>query len=179
MSIIGKVEAICIKEKVTRFPQTTVALAEVSLEGFVGDCHSGFIRSADSREKGIARGTPIRNARQWSAVSVEELEQIASNMGFEEIEPWKLAANLTLSGIPNLTALPRGTQLRFEDGPILVVEEENLPCTHAGKEVVAGAADKTPQQFVKAAMHLRGVVGVVHLPGTIRVGESVTVIPPA
>lgn len=178
MELTGKVEALCIKEKTSRFPQTTVAVAEVTLEGFVGDCHAGFVRGADSREKGIPRGTTIRNARQWSAVSVEELQAIAATMGLEQIEPWKLAANLTLSGIPNLTGLPRGTQLRFDDGPILVVEEENLPCTHAGKEVVARQAGRTPHEFVKAAMHLRGVVGVVHLPGTIRVGETVTVVLP-
>lgn len=174
-----KVEAICIKDRHTKFPSTGLSMAEVKLEGFVGDVHSGFTRKADGRERDIERGTPIRNARQWSAVSVEELRQIANIMGLSEIEPWLLSANLSFSGIPNLTALPRGTQLIFEAGTILTVEGENTPCVQPGKEIAAAKdPSKTPQEFVKAALHKRGLVGVVHRAGIIKVGETATVVLP-
>jgi MOSC domain-containing protein YiiM len=171
----GKVEAICIKDDDNRFPTGTQEEVEVTLEGFVGDTHYGYIRPADARDPGIKRGTMVRNWRQWSAVSVEELQDIAKKMNIEKVEPWMLAANLTFSGIPNFTNLPRGTELKFEGGTILTVECENDPCMGPGREVAAANTDKAPQEFVKAAMHLRGIVGVVYLPGKIKVGETVTV----
>lgn len=179
MSLKATVEAICVMDKVTRFPTRSLTLAEVSLQGFVGDVHSGFIRKADARDRGIPRGTEVRNWRQWSAVSFEELKEIAANMGIENIDPWMLAANLTLSGIPKLTALPRGTQIVFEGGTILSVECENAPCVGPGKQIAAVHKSKTPQEFVKAAMHKRGIVGVVYHPGIIRLGESAKIIDPA
>jgi MOSC domain-containing protein YiiM len=171
---IGKVEAICIKDN-DGFPTGTTPTAEVTLEGFVGDTHYGFTRGADARDPSIKRGTKVRNWRQWSAVSVEELQNIAQTMNIEKVDPWMLAANLTFSGIPNFTKLPRGTELHFEGGTILTVECENDPCMGPGREVAAANKDKTPQQFIKAAMHLRGIVGVVYRAGTIKVGEAVTV----
>lgn len=179
MNHVGKVEAICIKDRETRFPTGGISVAEVTLEGFLGDVHFGFTRPADSRDTGIKRGTPVRNWRQWSAVSVEELETIAKRMGIESIDPWMLAANLTFSGIPDLARLPRGTELRFEGGAILTVECENAPCIGPGKEIAAANEGKTPQEFVKQAMHLRGIVGVVYLPGTIKVGETCLIKAPA
>jgi MOSC domain-containing protein YiiM len=175
---IALVEAICIKDKETKFPTGTVLSAEVTLEGFVGDVHYGFTRGADSRDVGIKRGTPVRNWRQWSAVSVEELRTIAEKMGIEKIEPWMLAANLTFSGIENFTGLARGTELRFEGGTILTVECENAPCMGPGREVARANEGHEPQEFVKKAMHLRGVVGVVYLPGMIKVGEQAKVVLP-
>lgn len=168
---IGRVEAICIKDRATKFPNATVLSAEVTLEGFVGDVHYGFTRRADARDPGIKRGTPVRNWRQWSAVSTEELNAIALGMGIARVEPWMLAANLTFSGIDNFTALPRGTELHFEGGAILTVECENDPCMGPGREVAKANEGHRPEEFVKKAMHLRGLVGVVYLPGVIQVGE--------
>lgn len=176
---IARVEAICIKDKSSKFPTGSVSSAVVTLEGFVGDVHYGFTRPADSRDPGIKRGTPVRNWRQWSAVSVEELQAIASKLGIEKIEPWMLAANLTLSGVPDFTLLPRGTEFRFDGGTILTVECENAPCMGPGKEVAKVNPTTAPQTFVKQAMHLRGIVGVVYLPGEIKVGEECKVILPA
>lgn len=176
--MIGKVEALCIQTKEAKFPTGTIALAEVSLEGFVGDVHGGFVRKADSRDKPIPRGTPVRNWRQWSAISIEELEEIARTMGIERIEPWMLAANITVSGVANFTQLPRGTHLHFDGGTILTVECENAPCVQPGQEIEKVYKEKKPQEFVKAAIHKRGLVGVVYHPGTIRIGEMVKIVLP-
>lgn len=179
MSMEARVEALCIKNRRTKFPRSGVLAVDVSLEGFIGDVHSGFTRPSDARDRDLPRGTQMRNYRQWSAVSIEELAQIAEKLGIERIEPWMVSANLTFSGIPDLTKLPRGTRLEFRDGPILMVEGENSPCVLPGKEIAAVNAGVDPASFVKAALHRRGVVGVVHLPGAIRVGDVASVrLPP-
>lgn len=175
MRLQGIIEALSVREKVTQAPREDKSLIEVSLEGIVGDVHSGFIRGADARDTGIKRGTPVRNWRQWSAVSAEELAIVAERMSLAEIDPKFLSANLTLSGVPNFTSLPRGTELRFPDQTILVVEEENDPCLGPGKEIASVHPDKKPQEFVKAALHLRGLVGVVYRAGYIRVGDAVEI----
>ncbi len=175
MVLIAKVEALCIKDKATKFPTGGRSSVEVTLEGFVGDVHYGFSRKADSRDTGVIRGTPVRNWRQWSAVSVEELQVIASTMSIKELQPWLLAANVMLSGVADFTALPRGTELVFDGGTILTVECENAPCTLPGKEIAAKHEGKTPPEFIRAALHMRGLVGVVYRAGVISVGETVKV----
>src|SRR6476620_10703789 len=99
----------------------------VTMEGFEGDKHAGITRLSDARTPHFKRGTVIRNSRQVSLVSVEELAEIAANMGLPLIEPEWLGANLLLSGIPNLTLLPPGTRLFFPKEAVLVVEGENEP----------------------------------------------------
>ncbi len=105
----------------------------VTFAGFEGDRHAGIIRKADSRTPHYPRGTEIRNDRQISIVSVEELAQIAAAMDVPEIKPEWLGANLSLEGIPRLTCLPPMTRLYFSSGAVLVVQAENLPCQHPGK----------------------------------------------
>ena len=73
-------------------------VAEVHLlfSGIVGDCHGGFTRKSDSRMLGqYARGTEVRNARQVSLLSVEELHEIAGAMGIVCVKPeWVGAGGL-------------------------------------------------------------------------------------
>ena len=99
----------------------------------------------------------IRNWRQWSAVSLEELERIAHNLGVPSIDAAQLGANLCFDGIPQLTQCPVGALLRFADA-ILLVEAENNSCTLAGKSLKENYPDLSPNKFVKAALHLRGIV---------------------
>jgi MOSC domain-containing protein YiiM len=152
-------------------------LIQVELPGIVGDKHSGYTRLADSRDKQYPRGTEIRNWRQWSAVSAEELEIIAKNMGIPKIDPAWLGANLCLAGIPTFTLLSKGSTLTFSQGVVLEVEKENFPCIHPGKVIATQFYELNidPSLFIKASMHLRGLVGVVNMPGTIRVGDYVQV----
>ena len=154
-----------------------VAILELDEAGIIGDRHAGLLKKADSRDKGIKRGTMIRNWRQWSAVSVEELEQIARNLGVPNIDAAQLGANLYFEGIPQLTQCPAGALLKFSDA-ILLVEAENDPCTHAGNSLKENHPDLVPNKFVKAAMHLRGIVGTVYKSGVVRAGETFEVILP-
>jgi hypothetical protein len=155
---------------------TRQAHVRVTFEGFDGDKHAGFTRPADSRTPHYPRGAPIRNDRQVSIVSIEELEQIAAALDVAEIRPEWLGANLALQGIPRLTLLPPNTRLVFAQGAVLVVQQENLPCSGPGK-VIQKQYDRPglDSAFPKAALHLRGLVACVERPGIIAEGDAVIV----
>ena len=58
-----------------------VKSVDVSYAGFVGDSQSGLTRSSCVRVvKQYPKGTDIRNVRQISALSIEELNQISKTM---------------------------------------------------------------------------------------------------
>jgi MOSC domain-containing protein YiiM len=158
------------------FVTTSQTRVTVTFAGFEGDRHAGITRKADSRTPQYPRGTEIRNDRQVSIVSVEELAQIATEMCLPEIKPEWLGANLSLQGIPNLTALPAMTRLFFGAGAVLVIQAENLPCQHPGKIIQDAYARPDLQGlFPKAGMHLRGLVACVEKPGAILQGDPVDV----
>lgn len=149
----------------------------VTMEGFEGDSHAGITMLSNSRTPHFPRGTVIRNSRQVSIVSLEELALVAALMNLPEILPQWLGANLCFRHIPNLTLLPPATRLFFPQDTVLVVEGENNPCTRAGRSVqdfnphLPGLTNKFP----KAAISKRGVVAWVERPGLIEAGDRVRV----
>lgn len=173
-SLEGSVAAVLVASRGETLLATRQPRATVTLEGFEGDKHKGFTRRADARTPQYRRGTPIRNDRQISIVSEEELRQIASALALPELQPEWLGANLLLRGIPGLTWLPPGTRLVFPQQAVLVVEGENLPCRGPG-ELMARLLDRTGLDtlFPKAALHRRGVVACVERAGWIGEGEPV------
>lgn len=153
---------------------------QADFSGFQGDRHAGLTRRSDSRTPQYPRGTEIRNDRQVSIVSVEDLAAAARKMQMHALEAEWLGANLLIEGIPNLSRLPPNTRLYFSGGAALVISGENHPCRVAGRAIedqsgMAGAVDLFP----KAARGLRGVVAVVELPGIIAAGETVRAEVPA
>lgn len=150
---------------------------EVDFEGVIGDRHRGYTRAADARVPHYPRGTPIRNTRQLSLVSVEELRDIATAMQLPAVTGAWLGANLVIAGIPHLTRIPVGSRVFFPSGAALAVEGENLPCTGPGKVIAAQHPDRDglAGQFPKAALHLRGLVAWVERPGIIRAGDPVEI----
>ena len=153
---------------------------KLELDGVVGDRHQSFERSTWSRDK-QPKGTVRRNERQWSAVSVEELADIQEAMGLvEPITPSSLGANLCLSGVAELSRLPKGTTLTFKSGVVLTVVEYNPPCLEMGQKLATSHTSRSgqpiePTAFSKAAKLTRGVVGVVDVAGTISAGEEVNI----
>ena len=148
---------------------------EVELDGIVGDRHRGYVRSCWSGDK-QPEGSPRRNERQWSAVSVEELAEIAADMGSDDpVTPASVGANLCIEGIKQLSRLPKGTLLKFPSGAELIVEEYNPPCKDmsAIQGNLHGAGDTA---FSKAATLRRGIVGVVEAAGKISAGDEVTIV---
>ena len=153
---------------------------EVELDGIVGDAHRSWSRKAWEGDK-QPTGTVRRNERQWSAVSAEELAEIQGAMDLAEpLTAGTVGANLCISGIDELSRLPKGSVLKFPSGAELVVEEYNPPCKDMGTQLMAKHTTRsgkalTSTSFSKAAKLTRGVVGVVDVPGTISAGDEVTV----
>ncbi|HLX58191.1 MAG TPA: MOSC domain-containing protein [Ktedonobacteraceae bacterium] len=157
-----------------------VARVEATFEGLVGDQHAGLTRRSDVRVPHYPRGTIIRNTRQVSILSEEELAEVAAKLDLPRVLPAWLGANLALRGIPNLTMLPPSTRIFFPEDAVLVVDAENMPCVGPGKVIQQHNPDvpKLAQNFPKAAMHKRGLVGWVERPGYINEGDSVRVMLP-
>jgi hypothetical protein len=176
----GQVLGVLLGLEANSLVTTSCAAATVTFEGLEGDKHTGWTRGADGRTPYYQRGTTIRNIRQVSIVSQEDLDEIAAKLGLPEICPEWLGANLLLEGIPHLSLLPPGTRLAFPQAAVLRVEEENQPCLGPGK-IIAAQYDnpKLASRFVKAALQRRGVVATVELPGKITAGDSVSAETPA
>lgn len=160
----------------------TRALEQVQLtfEGIAHDRHAGLTMKAGVRQPHFPRGVVVRNTRQLSVVSVEELAEVAHALGLPSVDYRLLGANLCVEGIEHLSQLPGSTRLQFASGATVVVDCENAPCKNPGKALVAehGAPAELAAQFVKAAMGKRGVVGWVEREGLIRRGDEVRVVSP-
>ncbi len=154
---------------------------QVELDGIVGDRHRSGQRETWQGDK-QPKGTVRRNERQWSAVSVEELAEISRALDLrDELTATCLGANLCLSGVRQLSRLPKGTILKFPSGAELVVEEYNPPCQDMGRKIADLYTKRSGQtlsatEFSKAAKLSRGVVGVVDVPGAIKPGDEVVVV---
>ena len=153
---------------------------QVEFDGIVEDKHRSYMRGAYEGES-VPEGTVRRNDRQWSAVSLEELTKLEESMELETtLTAATLTANLCFKGIPNFSQLPKGSQLCFPSGAILMVEDYNPPCSYMSEKIAKTHRTKSGQPpkrlaFVTAAKRLRGLVGVVDVVGTINSGDEVIV----
>ena len=157
------------------------ASIQVELDGIVGDRHRSYVRDTYTVDK-QPYGTVRRNERQWSAVSIEELDSISAEMNLKEgITAASVGANLCIDGISELSRLPKGTLLQFPSGTELIVEEFNPPCSDMSKiqalrHQTESGEPVSDTAFSKAAKLNRGVVGVVEAAGEINAGDEVTVV---
>ncbi len=151
----------------------------LGFEGIEGDLHRGYERKAGAREPWYQRGTVMRNDRQISILATNELAAIANNMELDGIRPQWIGGNLLIEGVARLSMLPAGTLLMFAGGASIKVNGYNPPCRIAGAMLAkrAGMADSQMGglAFAKAAKRLRGLVGSVEVPGTIRAGEDISI----
>lgn len=149
------------------------ALLELLFSGIKGDFHSGLTRKSDVRTiKQYPRDTDIRNVRQLTIVSEEELAEIAGLMGIPEMKAEWLGANIVTSGIPDLTMLTPSTRMQFPSGATIVIDMENFPC----RQVADVAAQHYPEPkagLVQSAMHKRGLTAWVEREGTINPGDEI------
>ncbi|MGF1503508.1 MAG: MOSC domain-containing protein [Paracoccaceae bacterium] len=151
-----------------------VETLELDWGGPVGDVHHGETRGACVRVKSLyPRGTEIRNVRQLSILSAEELAEIAEALEIPELRPEWVGATLVLRGIPDLTLLPPATRLVFEGGATLVTDTENLPCKFPA-EVIERHHPGHGRAFPKIARGKRGLTAWVERPGRIALGAAAT-----
>jgi len=147
----------------------------VSFAGLEGDSHNGLVRDSCVRvRRQYTVGTTIRNARQISIVSAEELQAIAAGMNIPEISAAWLGANLCLRGIESFTQVPPSSRLVFSSGASLVVDMTNEPCKGPA-DVIEKKHPGHGKHFVKQAMDLRGVTAWVEREGELTVGDEVEV----
>lgn len=172
------------------FVTAAVLRLQLDLSGIPGDVHAGATRRSGAREPWLPRGTVIRNDRQISVLSREELGEIARRLSIPQLQPEWIGGNLLTEGLPGFSALAPGSRLafggtwqgkgRFDGGAILRVEGYNLPCRQAGRALAGFCGDPALEfAFVKQAAELRGLVLSVDREGEIAPGDAVVVIPPA
>ena len=123
------------------------------------------------------KGTEIRNVRQLSVLSQEEMQETAAEMGLDTLDPSYLGVSILLKGIPDFTHVPPSSRLQGPDGVTITIDMENRPCVIPGREVEAdlpghGAA------FKPAAQGRRGVTAWVERPGILNLGDSLTLFVP-
>ncbi len=90
-----------------RVPDRAASLRAVPLErvealfsGIGGEAHGGLTRPSCSRVAAqFPQGTTIRNVRQLSIVSEEELEELARAMDVPRVDPAWLGAQMVIQGI--------------------------------------------------------------------------------
>ena len=179
--IEGSLEAILVNGNKNDDSIETARIDEIdaTFEGLAGERHSGLVSLSDVRyRKQYEKDTPIRNTRQITMLSVEDLAQIAENLGIDNIEPEWLGGNLLVSGIPKFTEVPPSSRLIFSSGASLVVDNENEPCRYPA-DVVDRHHPGAGARFVAAAKNLRGTVCWVEREGRIKIGDKIALhIPP-
>ena len=180
LPVSGRVEMLLANpDRDAGLEKRDVAELHLLFSGIAGDCHGGLTRKSDSRMLGqYKRGTEVRNARQVSLLSVEELGEIAGGMGIPDVKPEWVGANLVTAGIPSLTLLPPSSRLQFPSGATIVIDAENRPCRYPA-EIIEKHHPDPRTGFVQAAMGKRGLVGWIEREGVVRTGDDIVIwIPP-
>ncbi len=211
LTVLGTYRTVCdaLESEAGYFVTTAVSELQISTEGIVGDRHFGNTRLVRGRGKQLYEpndyviahagdrwpGIVIRNNRQWSAISQEELDGIAQKLDLERtLTPELVGANFLLSGNPHLSQLPGLTYLVFSprkdffaggraEDSTLVVYGQAAPCTTAGQALVAPyGSSSLENRFPKAAYNHRGLVGWIESPvgrvNIIKPGDCVWVLTP-
>ncbi|XDA97469.1 MOSC domain-containing protein [Sulfitobacter sp. LCG007] len=150
-------------------------LEEAMLEfaGIAGECHGGLTRPACSRVKAqYPRDTEIRNVRQLSVLSEEELAMIAQGMGLDRLDPALVGASIVIEGIPDFSHVPPSSRLQFSSGAAITVDMQNRPCVLPGREIEKDSPGYG-SAFKRAAKGLRGVTAWVEREGPVATGDTV------
>lgn len=150
----------------------------VSYAGFAGDFHAGLTRPSCVRVRNLHKlGTEIRNTRQLSILSAEELGEVAASLGLPQINPALLGASLVLEGVPDFTLVPPGSRLQSAAGTTLVVDIENGPCNLPAREIENAHAGHG-KRFKSAAKGKRGVTAWVEREGPLTLGDEMRLFTP-
>lgn len=150
----------------------SVSQVQASFAGFEDDYHSGLTRASCVRVRDQHPvGTEIRNTRQLSILSVEEMAEIAATIRLETLDPALLGASMVIEGIPDFTFVPPGSRLQTDSGTTIVIDVENGPCNFPAKEIES-EAEGHGKAFKAAARGKRGVTAWIERTGVLIVGEK-------
>ena len=148
-------------------------MLRASFAGPENEAHGGLTRPSCSRVLGqYPRNTEIRNTRQFSILSAEDLAAIAADMGLESLDPALVGATMVIAGIPDFSHLPPSSRLQGAQGATLVVDMNNRPCTLPARPIES----RHPgfgKRFKPAAKDRRGITAWVEREGVFTLGEEV------
>jgi hypothetical protein len=143
-----------------------------SYAGVEGEDHGGLTRASCSRVVAqYPRGMEIRNVRQFSVVSAEELSAIAAEIGVETLDPAWIGASLVLEGIPDFSHVPPSSRLQNAAGTTLVIDMQNRPC-NLPAPVIDEDAPGHGRAFKPTAKGRRGVTAWVEREGPLKLGDE-------
>ncbi len=146
----------------------------LSYAGYAGESHAGLTRPACSRVRAQhPRGTDIRNSRQLSVVSAEEMAEVAGKLGLEAMNYAWVGASLVVAGIPDFSHLPPSSRLQGPDGVTLVIDMQNRPCQEPAVTIET-ARPGFGKRFKAVAEGKRGVTAWVEREGILRLGDRLT-----
>jgi hypothetical protein len=178
--LVGRVIEVSLGHEEDDYCMHARQSLQAALDGLVGDRHRSVTRETwlgDKQPEGVIR----RNERHWSAMSSEEMAEIATKMDVKDsLTAANLSVNFCIVGIPKFSFLPKGTTLKFPSGAELMVEEYNPPCLEMSQKLARTLSTHSGEKlsntaFTRAATFSRGVVGVVEVAGEIKVGDEVIV----
>lgn len=152
---------------------------ELDFDGAAGERHAGRERESCVRMTMLyPKGTRVRNVRQLSVLSQEELDGIAADIGLEALDPSWLGASLVLRGIPDFTHVPPASRLVLPSGLVLTIDTENLPCIYPAREIESDRPGHG-KAFKSAARGRRGVTAWVERPGSISLADQAALFVPS
>lgn len=162
-----------VRDREAALGSDPVEVMQVGFDGHPDEAHGGAIRPSCSRVlKQYKRDTPIRNVRQFSVLSQEDIQAIADVMGIQSLAPQIFGASIVIKGIPDFTLIPPASRLQFSSGATLTVDMENHPCHLVSREIETIHPGKG-KLFKPAAQRRRGVTAWVEAEGSIALGDSV------
>ncbi|MGB5869944.1 MAG: MOSC domain-containing protein [Albidovulum sp.] len=151
---------------------SSVTKLDLGFAGIAGEAHEGVTRRSCSRVSGqFPEGTEIRNTRQLTILSAEEIEAMAALMGLEALDPSLLGANMVVRGIPDFTHVPPASRLQSAAGTSIAIDRINLPCLYPAK-AVEQAHHGFGKAFKPAANGRRGVTAWIEREGPVQIGDK-------
>lgn len=167
-----------VQDRSAALPSQGQDALDLTFAGPVGEDHAGLTRPSCSRVTGLyPRGTPIRNTRQLSILSEEELQAIATQMGLPALDASLLGATMVVRGLPDFSHLPPSSRLLADSGACLVVDMENRPCTLPARPIET-AHPGHGARFKAAAQGRRGITAWVEAEGRLARGDTLRLFVP-
>ncbi len=160
-----------VEDRDAALASSEMGQAEVGYDGLPGESHGGLTRKSCARVlQQYPRGTEIRNVRQITILSEEDMAATARDMGLDRLEPEWVGASLIIKGIPDFTMIPPSSRLISQSGLGLVVDMENAPCTLSARSIEQFAPGYG-KLYKQAAQNRRGVTAWVERPGPLHIGD--------
>lgn len=161
-----------VPDRAASLKSDRVSEAQAGFAGIIGEAHGGVTRPSCARVTAqYPHGTDIRNVRQLTIVSEEELAAMAREIGVDAVDPAWIGASMVIRGLPDFTHVPPSSRLQTQAGTTLTIDMANRPCNLPAKVIeaeVAGAG----KAFKRAADQRRGVTAWVEREGPLRFGDS-------